>query len=65
MNNALRILAGLLDLLATYGKRKEQKGAQAEADRINDDPADWYRDHFRVRPGDTGTSSAEASKADP
>lgn len=65
MNNALRVLAGLIDLLASYGKRKEQENVQAEADRLHDDPADWFADHFRVRPDTATGDKPKASEADP
>jgi hypothetical protein len=62
VNNFLRILAGLMDLLVKRGRRKEQEDAQAEADHINDDPAGWYADHFRVQPKVTGGDATDPSE---
>lgn len=52
-----------MGLLVKRQAKKEQDIAQAEADRINDDPGAWYRDHFRVRPAESGDDKGEASKA--
>ncbi|QYC97041.1 hypothetical protein [Klebsiella phage IME184] len=51
------MLAGLLGLLVSASKKREQKEAQREANHVSDDPADWFADHFRVRDGVTETPS--------
>lgn len=56
MNNLLKVLAGLLDLLVAYKREQEHKEAQREANHASDNPADWFADHFRVRDGVTRTS---------
>lgn len=65
VNNLLAILAALMGLLVKRQAKKEQDSAQAEADRINDSPADWYSEHFRVRPERADGNKGEASKTDP
>lgn len=56
LNTALGILAGLLWLAKKYFNKKELERAQAEADKVQDNPTDWFRDHFRV-PADTNDGS--------
>ena len=57
MSKLLEVLAALIQLLLGHQKKKEQEHAQAEADRIHDDPAGWFADHFGVRKqGKSGTS---------
>ena len=66
MNNLLRIVAGVIDLLVARGKRKEQESAQAEADHSADDPAGWFATHFRVRPaaGDTDAKGSSETNTE-
>lgn len=55
------ILAGLLYLVRKYYKKKEASRAQDEANHIQDDPVDWYREHFRVQPDATDGGKTKAS----
>lgn len=61
----LEVLAVLLGLLISAGKKQEHKEAQREADKVEDDPAGWFADHFRVQSGVTGDAQRKASEADP
>lgn len=48
----------LLTLLMGFLRKREQAIAQHEADKIADDPADWFVHHFdRVRDKPAGSSS--------
>lgn len=46
MNTVLNIVAGLLLLVQSWQKHKEQEDAQKQADKINANPTDWFNDHF-------------------
>lgn len=58
MNNLFKVLAGLIDLLKSYGRKKEQENAQKDADLIESDPAAWYAKHFRVQRNTESTKSS-------
>lgn len=52
----------LLTLLMGFMRKREQATAQNEADKLADDPADWFVHHFdRVR--DKPTASTKTDKA--
>lgn len=46
MKTLLNIIAGLLLLFQSWQRDKEQADAQAEVNRINKDPVDWFNGHF-------------------
>lgn len=49
MKTLLNIIAGLLLLFQSWSNKKEQQRAQAEADKVSNDPVDWFSNHFGVR----------------
>lgn len=59
MSTLLNILAGLLLLLQSWFNKKEHKRAQAEADKVSNDPVGWFGTHFGMRK----QQDAAASKA--
>lgn len=61
LETALGIFAGLLYAVRKYYKKKEADRAQDEANRIQDNPADWMREHFRVSDDTANGSKTEAS----
>lgn len=63
MNSLFKVLAGLIDLLKSYGRKKEQENAQKDADLIESDPAAWYANHFRVQ-RNTESKQRGSNKAD-
>lgn len=58
MNTALGILAGLLYLVRQYYKKKEADDAQKEADKLENNPTDWFREHFSVPDEHRGNSAS-------
>nr|DAD80277.1 MAG TPA: hypothetical protein [Caudovirales sp. ctTqA28] len=58
----LEIIAALLRAVERKQAKKEQQGAQAEADAISSNPTEWFSDHFRVR---DAANKTDASKASP
>ena len=64
MNKFLEVMAGLIGLLLSAKKKKEDKEAQSEANHASDNPADWFADHFRVSDGVTRESKGKATEAD-
>lgn len=63
MNKVLEVVAGLIGLLLAAKKKKEDKGAQSEANHVSDNSADWFADHFRVSDGVTRESKGKATEA--
>lgn len=63
MKALLNILAGLLLLVQSYKAKKEQDNAQKQADTINNDPADWFNEHFDSGLHKQSADEANASKA--
>lgn len=59
----MQIVAGLLKLAADYAKRKEYKEAQDNAEAVDDNPVDWFNDHFGVQqPKSHGKAKATETK---
>lgn len=67
MRTLLNILAGLLLLIQSWQAKKEQEDAQQQADKINDDPVDWFNNHFnRVQsPDKTNATKATTERNTP
>lgn len=60
MKTLLNVIAGLLLLVQSWQRKKEQEDAQAQADSINKDPVDWFNGHFssglQQQPADADSS---------
>lgn len=46
MKALLNIIAGLLLLVQSFKIKKEQTDAQQQANKIGQDPVDWFGTHF-------------------
>lgn len=46
MKDLLNIIAGLLLLVQSLKIKKEQTDAQQQANKISQDPVDWFNTHF-------------------
>jgi len=64
LKTAISLLSALLAIVQGWQLRRELKEQQRAADKLADDPVDWYNDHFSgVRddqPSDTDKTDTDS-----
>lgn len=63
MSKVLSIIYGLLMLLKSWQVKQEQTDAQEQANKIEQDPVDWFNNHFDGGLQQSKSAEASSSKA--
>lgn len=64
MSKLLYLLTALVKAVERFFKRKEAREAQDERDKLEENPANWYNDHFggvRKQQPDDSANKADAN----